>query len=289
MEKNKYTLITIVVLLVLIVPFTIYGTYKHFITTTNFKRKFRFNGKLYFYSEKKLLGTYTCKNKNCDYATYQDGQKAKVINNSYVFILDGDIINLVNINSDAVTGSYDAVYTGEDNRYYVQKGETWGAISILNVPSTEIDPSLGYSNIRYHNGKYIVTKDSISYILDKNKVIFQTTYEIKDFNDKYIVVRITSSSCPMCTDISSEELLYDYSNTRYFMDADLIDEITLIDNYVLINVDNYNYLYNIVNNEENLIDSFYYYLNDSLKYEINSNNIIFKDENGFEKTIELNN
>ena len=64
--KDKKTLITIIVLLVIILPMGIYGTIKNFNTgktetkDDNPNKEFIYNNKLYFYYENELLATYEC-------------------------------------------------------------------------------------------------------------------------------------------------------------------------------------------------------------------------------------
>ena len=283
MEKNKYTLITIVILLVVILPGAIYGSYIHFKTTTNFKRQFKFNGKLYFYDNKKLLGTYTCQTNRCDYAIYENEQKSTIINNNYAFIRDGSIIKLYNVKGKATIGKYESVNIGENNNYYVMKDGKWGAIEITTAPINKVDAENGYDEVKYHNGKYIAVKDGISYIVSNNEVLFETPYTIKDFNDKYIIVISDSSAYTYYS-----ELVYDYENTIRFLDYENADEITIIDDYFLIKR-NYNYvLASIVDDNEIIVDSFYYSGEDELTYEIKDNSLIFTAGEYFEKTIELN-
>ena len=62
----------------------------------------------------------------------------------------------------------------------------------------------------------------------------------------------------------SDQYQYD-NNIRHFMDNSPIDEIMLIDNYFLLR-NGYNYsFYSIVDNYEELIDSFYYDLSSNME------------------------
>ncbi len=283
MEKNKYTLITIIVLLVLILPGTIYGTYIHFKTTTNFKREFKFNGKLYFYDGKKLLGTYTCKTKMCDYALYMNEEKSGLINNTNAFIADGEKINLINVKDGLVIATYDAISKGNDSVYYVMQNEKWGAVEITTAPAITV-PIGNYDEVRYLNGKYVVKREDQNILYDPSiseedkKEVFSTGNTIKEFNDNYIVVT---------TYDSTEDILYDYSGIVHFTDYSPIEEITLIDNYALLKNSNEYKLVTISNEDETTLGSFFYSGAEDLTYEFVDNTIVFKGENGFEQAIEI--
>ena len=65
--KDKKTLITIIILLVVFLPLGLVGTIKHFSTSktnvdvnSNPNKEFIYNNKLYFYYENELLATYEC-------------------------------------------------------------------------------------------------------------------------------------------------------------------------------------------------------------------------------------
>ena len=193
MEKNKYTLITIIVLLVVLLPLTIYGTYTSIRINTNFNRSFKYNDKLWFYDGKKLLGTYACKTERCDYATFENKEQAKIINNSYTFILDEGTIHLYNIKSGTVIATYDAVDMGEYSNYYVMKQENgqekWGAIEITSDIVNKI--KIEYDGVKYLNGKYVV-KES-----EKNGFIIcsnckETAYDDSDYGAQIFPY------CPYC-------------------------------------------------------------------------------------------
>ena len=71
MKKNNIgVLIIMIVLLIIALPAAIYGTYMHFQkdSLSNKNKEFYYEGKLFFYDNDTLLGTYTCKSENCGYA-----------------------------------------------------------------------------------------------------------------------------------------------------------------------------------------------------------------------------
>ena len=298
MEKNKYTLITIIALLTVILPLTIYGTYKHIMLTTNFQRQFKYNGKLWFYDGKSLIGTYTCQSKECDYATYKDGTKAKVIRNTFVFLNDNGKTLLYKIKSKAVIGKYDMVDADmANNNYFIMKAkddeELWGALEITGDVVNKINPK--YPNLRYLNGKYITRINDENIILNvevpgQETEVFNTIYEIKNLNDNYIIAEYQSSSCPTCEDIIIRELLFDYNNNSYFKTRD-ISEISFVEDYFLIKEDNNYSLFKIDENKnEQYIDNFYYDGTEKITYLVNENGSIeFYAGSELQKTIEIAN
>ena len=297
MEKNKYTLITIIVLLVLILPFTIYGTYKHYVTTANFKRQFKFNGKLWFYDGKKLLGTYTCKSKSCDYAIYKSGQKATIINNNYTFINDEEKVYLYNIPGKSVINEYNAVDADVANQSYffmklTEDGtEKWGALRITNSVDTMIEAK--YDGLSYLNGRYVAMENNNYLLLEvltpgNETLKYVSPYKIKNYNDKYIIVINQTSSCPTCTDVIIEEMIYDYEDNLYFNGRDSIDELSFVLDYILLRDNNYYYLYYLSDGNEEYIDSFTYDGSEKITFVKNSEgNIEFYAGKDLQKTIEI--
>ena len=101
MQNRKSTLIVIIVLLVIFLPLAIFTTTMHMkdknqvIESPN--HEFFYNGKLYFYHNDELLGTYTCESDDyCDYAISRNNfsyelaehkgetnEKIPLINNRY--------------------------------------------------------------------------------------------------------------------------------------------------------------------------------------------------------------
>lgn len=299
MEKNKYTLITIIVLLVCILPLTIYGTYKHYITTTNFKRLLKFNDKLWFYNGKKLIGTYSCKSKSCDYAIYTNEEKSTMINNLFAFISDDEKIYLYNIKDGAVINEYDAIGAdAEHNNYYIMQldeegNEKWGALEITDNVVPKIEPK--YPSIYYLNGKYVAPIDGNNAILqangqDQEDVLFTTPYIIKDFNDRFIIVIYETSSCPTCTDIITREMLYDYENTMYFANKGDIGELSFLSDYILAKDRAYYYLYSIDDTkQEAIIGAFVYEGTDKITLKKNEQgDLEIYAGNELQKTIEMN-
>ena len=74
--KDKKTLITIIVLLVILLPMGVIGTIKNFsvpnkdeVVDDNPNKNFIYKNKLYFYLDGKLLSTYNCS--NCDIANVE--------------------------------------------------------------------------------------------------------------------------------------------------------------------------------------------------------------------------
>ncbi len=169
MRNKKITLWTIIILLIIFLPLTIYATTMHIILANqkeeNYNHEFKYNGNLYFYDENgNLLGKYTCASSmdNCDYALVSskkdnslnelESEEASipVIANRFVFLKDGvedsDKANILlyDLNLNRTIGKYQEVKDygiGIDRDYYILKNEDdlWGVVSfedgiVVNLP-----------------------------------------------------------------------------------------------------------------------------------------------------------
>lgn len=163
MKDKKITLWVIIILLIVFLPMTIFSTIMHFKNTNlpeeNPEHAFKFDGKLYFYDEEKLLGTYTCSNvlEHCDLAVssvnattsleeYEEAEKSTlpVIANRFVFLTDSSKnegknspILLYDLETNRVIGRYKSVKNygiGIENDYYIleSEDELWGVVSFEN-------------------------------------------------------------------------------------------------------------------------------------------------------------
>ncbi|MBR1416839.1 MAG: hypothetical protein IJ572_03380 [Bacilli bacterium] len=174
-SNNKVVFGLIIALLVISTVCAGYGIYLSTTDITkpkepeNITRAPKFNGKLYFYDNLLLLGTYKCNSEDCQFANtiidddeynlnyYKEdvGTSLSVINNKYAFIKDnGDDILLYNIDSSEVVDTYKAVKNygiGLYNNYYIveNKDELWGVIKVDNTKEDIID--FKYDFIGVHN------------------------------------------------------------------------------------------------------------------------------------------
>ena len=190
--KDKKTLITIIVLLVIFLPMALFGTIKNFSTTKsdvkddNPNKEFKYNNKLYFYYNDKLLSTYECStctlatssiddiNYHTNYYKSDDKELAGVLNEYYGLFKENDNIilyNLVEKSSGMGVIFFDLSNSPIPNVY-----------EYITLPSHIIDNKLDTS-------KFIVKKDNMWSVISANKKVDVAPIidEIVDFNDNYYI------------------------------------------------------------------------------------------------------
>lgn len=175
MEKNKPkkgVLITIIVLLIIFIPLTVFSFVLHAmqkdepknLVDKNTNHDFLFQGSLYFYNqEDKLIGTYTCSNPNgiCDYATssLNDTEydldpyvsvenKISLIKNQYAFLIDADKETnakpfLYDVINQRVVTKYKSVKNygvGFEEPYFIVENESskFGILSLKETPAIKV-------------------------------------------------------------------------------------------------------------------------------------------------------
>lgn len=229
--KDKKTLITIIILLVIFIPISIYSTYNHFhepkeTLKENLNKETFFDDKVYFYLENQLLGYYECKDcSKVDYVIndnqyhtnyYKDGTKELdvTINTMYgVFKKDNDNI-LYNIVGKNVIGKYQELKNykiDSSSKYLIYKNERKYGVINFEIGGTPIPCDYDYISIPSHlnenildNSKYIVLTNNIWKILDnKNNVVVTSNEEIVDFNNLYYVTYNNGYN------------IYDYQGNKY--------------------------------------------------------------------------
>lgn len=293
MEKNKGTLITIIILLLVFIPCTILGMIKHF-EDQNKNREFYFNGKLHFYNGEVLLGTYECKTEKCGYAEYEEIDTEKkiettLINNQYAFIKDGNDLFVQDVTTNTKILDFEEIKSYsipiENNSYIAKHEGKWGVISlepsILSVINYEYDDLyLNYNNtINELSLEKVIVKEAENYKIIKDKEeVFSTTNQIVEFTDNLIITLLEDGSYE----------IVDYDNKDYFS-QDHIVRYLIIDNYLAIwtpyNLDLYS-----INEDSNPPVNYFtsYNANAEIKLEKDKINIYEYDEivESYEKTIE---
>lgn len=228
MQEKKITLITIIVLLCIFLPLTAFATTMHFIENKenyeNREHQFYLDGKLYFYNNDDLLGTYVCQNTDyCDYAVSRNsstyeliepktvGQKYTLLHNRYAILMDTTTMQLLNapvflydVQENQVLGTYKELKNygvGIENEYYIAENEDglWGVLKITEqieevIPFTY--DYIGLSNIQNKNGQiksdyFAVLKDNSWSIIDSqnNKVSDTVTDTLVDYNENYMITK----------------------------------------------------------------------------------------------------
>ena len=278
MEKNKYTLYTIIILLVIFIPCSIYGTYMHITTTANLNHEFKFNNKLYFYENDKLLGTYECASKNCDYATYSNSNlNSSIINSQFAFINDGEKIYLYKLAAGKSLASYDEVQNIMGSVFKVRQDELWGAISISTTLTSLLE--CNFNSLEFKDNKFIVLKDNKWSIYQGQKELFVNDWKIKDFNEEFVIV----------TDDLNDKI-YDYQNKEYietFSDKSL----SFVSDFILLKRSSnyYVYQFNMIADDyvPAIIGNFYYSGETEIAHNLTESTIEFYAGEELLKAIEL--
>ena len=232
--KNKPVLYTIIILLIIFIPLTILGFfYKEkpiSISDENPKHFPYYNNSLWFYQHNKLISKYECLNEKCSYNI------KNIINNKYVFIKDGDILYLYDINKGIVYDKYLACLN-EDNKYICESDKLlWGVLDIFDEVREDI-PFI-YESINFNKNKYIVKKDNKYYLVDEknNNVTKGFISKIEDFNNTYVISKE-----------NGRYRIYDFDGNEYLSNY-IINNYSLSDNYIGIVYNNNLYIYNNINN-----------------------------------------
>lgn len=254
--KNKGTLISIIVLLIIFIPCTIIGMFDHF-KEVNKEHLSYYEGSLYFYDDTDhLVGTYKCISSNCSYAKYKiidtnEEIPGKLINNRYAFINDDSTIKVYDVVNNIEIARYDNVMTYSNvlkmNHYIVSKDGKYGIIKTIPTIITYVD--LKYSSLELlkntnneYTLEYILAKDDKTYLLKNGKEKYSTDEDqILYASDKFIIIK----------DIFNNLAITDYENNHLLNGIQMLD-YSLIDNYIFIKTNEDYKLYSISNENENL-------------------------------------
>lgn len=279
MQNRKSTLISIIVLLIIFVPLAIVSTFLHFQNANkgeeNPNHEFFYNGKLYFYENNELLGTYTCEsNDYCDYAVARNKfefdllehqaektDKITLINNRYAFLMDTTITNLndaevilYDLETSKELGRYKEVKNygiGIDHNNYLvkNKDDLWGVLQFYDGVNLKVPFTYNYMALadQKEATSSLISSDTISvlkeglwYLIDinNNKLTENFTDKIVTYNNDYVITS-NGSTMRMSTYDGRNRLFGDYKYLNF------------CSKYVAI-VDNSNifYLFDVVNNQE---------------------------------------
>lgn len=250
MEKNKGTLTTIIILLIIFIPASIIGTYNHF-KDPNENHDFIFEGSLYFYDNDELLGTYKCKTTTCDYASYtlldKDNQvlKTSLYNKQYAYIKDGDNIYLQDIVNGWNITEYKELYGYSlpiDNNSIIVKNinDKYGIVSIEESVKVYLESKYDSIKLNPKWGSAVTSLDKIivksetnwQIINDKKEAIFTSENEIKNFSDNYVV---------LATDTALLNIV-NYKNEAMFSDLFIYD-IEEKSNFIIISANDKKIVY----------------------------------------------
>lgn len=215
--KDKKTLITIIVLLVIFLPIGLFGTIKSFSTTKsdvkddNPNKEFKYNNKLYFYYNDKLLSTYECStctlasssiddiNYHTNYYKSENNELAGVLNEYYGLFKENDNIILYNLVNNKKIDSYKSIknYNIEaTSKFAITEKSNGMGVIFFDLSSSPIPNEYEYISLPAHiidnkldTSKFIVKKDNMWSIISANKEVDVAPIidEIVDFNDNYYI------------------------------------------------------------------------------------------------------
>lgn len=215
--KDKKTLITIIVLLVIFLPIGLFGTIKSFSTTKsdvkddNPNKEFKYNNKLYFYYNDKLLSTYECStctlasssiddiNYHTNYYKSDDKELASVLNEYYGLFKENDNIILYNLVNNKKIDSYKSIknYNIEaTSKFAITEKSSGKGVIFFDLSNSPIPNVYEYITLPSHiidnkldTSKFIVKKDNMWSIISANKKVDVAPVldEIVDFNDSYYI------------------------------------------------------------------------------------------------------
>ena len=229
--KDKKTLITIIVLLVIMIPISGYATYKHFYIPKNTlkenpNKEMFFDNKVYLYLDGQFLGYYDCTtcskvdyiiNDNSYHTNYYSNGTEDMngaINSMYAIFKENDQAVVYNIVGKSIIGKYDEVKNYKvksSGKYLIYKSNRKYGIINFDIGGTPIPCDYDYISIPAHlndstldSSKFIVLTNSTWKILDnKNNVLATSNEEIVDFNDSYYIT------------YSGGYNIYDYEGNKY--------------------------------------------------------------------------
>ncbi len=238
-----------------------------------------YNGALYFYSDEAkntLINSYICNNKNelakeddtfqtCMLAgdTNEDDNETNqkvnpasitpIYNNRYVFIKDGNMINLVDLTDEKVMGTYNSINTYSDanvvdpsivnteSTFVIAKNKS-NKYGMLKISSNSVSSvyNFDYQKLEKLNQNILAKKDNKTFLLDYNgnKITFDFPGQIRNYNKERIKVLS-----------NSKYYIYDFGGNLLFEDG--YKYVELYDDFVGL-VDDANHL-SVTDYDGNLI------------------------------------
>lgn len=226
---KKGAFILIIVLLVIFAPLSIISFALHIMSSNNQNQElvnvnhdFYYQGKLYFYNDDTLLGTYTCKSSKefCGYvksksedekyaiSSYQSLEKEiPVIQDHYVFLVDGEgskpFLYDIGLNKSLIT--YDLVNNyniGLEQERFIVKNEQgkYGVLGLLGqiqiIVPYEYDFIGSVDFIDSDSGllmadNFVALKDGMWYLIGNQGAILTepVSKEIVSYTGQYIIIK----------------------------------------------------------------------------------------------------
>ena len=213
---------------------------------------------LYFYKDKEkteLLGKYTCSNKNtitkdsnklnsC-YIFSSSNFKEHIFSSRYVFVKDGNNVNLYDISTSKTLNTYSDLKASVNNNFYINDIVYVTVIDnsnkqgLIKIQKSNIDNLINpkYEFLEMINEKYVKVKENSSYkLLDINGKNLTANYK-----NNFYAIKNSSSRYEVYSFESNRQISGEFTNVKFY------------DKYVaVVNDNNILLLYNY--NADRLID-----------------------------------
>ena len=172
----------------------------------------------------------------CQYANCQILNGTSLINNKYLFIVDGtDNVVLFDVTIPEVVEKYKSVSVS-GNSYIIKNQNDRYAIVTLSDKIDQIVP-FEYTYIEYISKKnnFVLTKENQSFVADNMGKAITLTYnaQIIDYNEKYIITKTLNGEYHIFNFNNSTELTEYVNSKRVY--------IELVNNYVGVVTEDYVY------------------------------------------------
>ena len=303
-KHKKISFIIIVVLLVILIPLTILGFIGRKVNARlldNPNHDLYYKGHIWFYdNDGNFKSKYECINEKCEISKtiinddeydinyYKDGKSrdTKIISDKYVFITDGEEIELFDISIGNVITKYKSIknyYTNLNDTYIIQNANNkWGVLNFVGTLKSIlpfeydfiglIDEAVAEVNL----DKFIVEKDNKWQIINNQKSHVSGSFDeiITYYNDQYIFLK-NDNNIFKIIDYQDNEYLKDYVITKYY----------IVDKYTAIISNNNLYIFENLNN--NYIKSVPITNSDNLILELNNNKLTIKNNDNIIQVVEL--
>lgn len=217
MKKNNLVLPLIIILLLLVFPCAVYGVYSNLSTgsigskSDNITKRHLFEGKLYFYSDGNLVGTYECKTDACSDVKYSVddtdllynsnenvSDEYKVYKNEFALIYDNDENFIYNLTTGTRLISFKLLKNyGFDNSNVIveNSNDEYGVMDLSNI-TYKIRPEYEHLSAMVfdandENQKYLAKKEGKWFIIDLNNTVLSSLSEVPIvyYNNRYIVTK----------------------------------------------------------------------------------------------------
>lgn len=315
MKNKKISLWVIIILLIILLPITIFSTTMHFKNKpqeVNPNHDLKYNGDLYFYKDNRLLGTYHCQNFNeyCDYAVtrvksdyslderqLEEEIKLPIIDDRFVFITDSKTqerenseILLYDLSFEKVIARYKEIKNygiGISGDYYIMKNQDnlWGVVSFSNGINLHIPFQYDYIGLidkidnetqKIASNIFAVSKNGVWQLIDINNATF---------TDELINEIFTYNNEYIVQKEFDTMKLIDYKNNLYL---DSYKYINFYNKYIeILTINNEFYLYDL-NGNKKVSNTYMVNSIEEVKLQTEDNKIQIIKNGKLEETIAIN-